>query len=98
MEEFNVNDQNALIINDAGLVALLRYLKYNPLAVSASSRIVSFQFPRKSEILKIVSQYELGLTLEIEPFRLIEAFKNTKGLIYRTLSQRNPGKIDYYGK
>jgi len=90
-----MDDQNVLIINDVGIVATLRYLGFNPLAIESSLRIVSFHFSKTPEIEKIISEYELGHTLPIDPRKLIESFKNTKGLIYRTLTKRAEGGINY---
>ena len=100
-EEKKENNPNEIILHDIGIIALLRYLKHNPLKIELSSRIVYFHFAKTPEIQKIVEKYEIGLTMEIEPFRLIENFRNTKAITFRALDARrreHGDKDDFYDK
>jgi hypothetical protein len=95
-DEFNSSYESpTLTICDTGLIATLKYFGKNPTSIECSSRTVSFNFSKTAEIEAIINSYELGQERLIDPCKLIESFRNVKGLIFRTLQKRNPGKVDY---
>ena len=68
---------------DLGLTSLIRYLGHNPSSISENYGKVFFEFDRSPELEDIFNRYELNLKLEIEPFKLFQTFRETKGIAMR---------------
>jgi len=77
---------NILKTPDLGLSALLRYLGHSPVNVENTKGKVFFVFPDTEETRKVFNGFELGLKVEVEPARLFQTLKDTKGMIMRRMN------------
>jgi hypothetical protein len=77
-------NKQPLRTSDLGLASLLRYLGHNPLSIDLDQPgVVCFEFESTPEAEKIFNTFDFGLKIEVEPCRLFDVFKQTKGMVFR---------------